>query len=191
MERAQSLSCWAGGTVEIKSTTDVQEELHLGEGRTNQNFVANFQGRRLFVRIGSALPAYGVTRVREQAASRAAADSGFGPTVVHTESDALVCEFLPGRTLTEAQLLAACADEKEANLLELVVSTLRKMHASTVPPELLAAARPGWAPADVTSWIAVAECKGFSRLPFVGEARQLITSIEVTRGHGWLCERQG
>ena len=70
MERAKSLSCWGGSPVEIKSTTEVQEELHLGEGRTNQNFVATFEGRRLFVRIGSDLPAYGVTRAREQAYGR-------------------------------------------------------------------------------------------------------------------------
>ena len=49
-------------------------------------------------------------------------------------------------------------------LLELVVATLRAMHTSPVPPELLAAAHPGWSPADVHSWLALAESKGFSRL---------------------------
>ena len=182
MERATSLACWGAQTVDIKRTSELQEELELGEGRTNENFIAFFEGRRLFVRIGSDLPAYGVTRVREQAASRCAAAEGFGPAVVHTESDALVCEFLPGRTLKEADLSAACTNDKHAPLLQLVVSTLRKMHASPVPPELLLAARPGWAPADVHSWLALAESKGFSRLPFMRDAHALIEKLEEAAG---------
>lgn len=57
MERACALTCWAGRAVTIKATTELQQELSLGEGRTNENFVAEFDGRRLFVRIGGDLPA--------------------------------------------------------------------------------------------------------------------------------------
>lgn len=125
-----------------------------------------------------------MTRVREQAAARAAATGGFGPPVVHAEVDALVSEFLPGRTLTEADLCAACAGASTStpSLLTLVVQTLRTMHSTPVPPELLAAAKPGWLPADVHGWLALAEEKGFSRLPLVNDARALIASLEEAAG---------
>ena len=116
-ERAASLAFWASRDVTITPVGDVEEELGLGCGRTNQNFIAtiNPDGERFFVRIGGDLPAYGVTRVKEHAAARAAATAGVGAAVLYAElPDALVTAFVEGRALTEKQVRAACsgADSK-------------------------------------------------------------------------------
>ena len=107
--KAEGLPCWAElGEVTLAATSDeaVSAELELGSGRTNQNFIATRKdgAKRYFVRIGQDIPAYGVTRAKEQAAGRAAADAGIAPQVLYTAPDAMVTEFSDGRTLTDAQL---------------------------------------------------------------------------------------
>jgi hypothetical protein len=96
--RAAELPCWAElGEVSLVATTDeaVSAELGLGAGRTNQNFIATVTAaaaapQRYFVRIGSDIPAYGVSRHKEQAAGRAAAAVGLAPAVLFTAADAMV-----------------------------------------------------------------------------------------------------
>ena len=157
MERATALSFWASRQpVAIKPVSSMVDELALGEGRTNQNFIADAGGTRYFVRIGGDLPAYGVTRAKEQAASRAAAAAGIGPEVFHTESDAMICAFCPGRTLTDTEFRAACSGA-DAPLLARVCAALRALHAVAVPAEMAAAAGEGWAPADFWRWLALAD----------------------------------
>ena len=197
--RAASLECWDTlGQVTLASTADaaVSAELELGSGRTNQNFIATAvqpqdgdhdAPRRFFVRIGSDIPAYGVTRLKEQAAGRAAAAAGIAPQVLFTADDAMVTEFATGRTLTGAQLKEACAAGAGSELLSEVVDAVRKLHATPPPPELNAAAGDGnpdsrWAPRDMWRWLALAEEKGYSRLPVVEEARSLVASLEAVAG---------
>ena len=188
MERARGLSFWAtlGGDVAIKPVADLATELSLGEGRTNENFIATASdGVRYFVRIGGDLPAYGVTRAKEQAASRAAAAAGVGPRVHLGEKDAMITDFCPGKTLTDAEFRAACSAspaEADAALLVRVSTTLRKLHAVEVPEEMAAAASAGWAPADVRKWIALAEQASYSRLPMVARARELLEELEAAAG---------
>ncbi|KOO27226.1 choline ethanolamine kinase [Chrysochromulina tobinii] len=110
LERAQGLSIWTGRTMSITHVNDVTEDLGLGEGRTNQNFIAkdSASGERFFIRVGSDLPAYGVSRVKEQAAARAVEAAGIGARVIHTElPDVLVCAFIDGRSLTEERTLVS------------------------------------------------------------------------------------
>ena len=90
VERIAALPCWAGEAVEVKTAAAVAEELAFGEGRTNQNFVVRRGGAGYFVRVGADLPFFGVSRVRERAASRAAAAIGLAPAVVLTSEDVLV-----------------------------------------------------------------------------------------------------
>ena len=99
VERIAALPCWEGEAVEVKTAAAVAQELALGEGRTNQNFVVRRRGgASYFVRVGADLPYFGVSRVREQAASRAAAATGLAPAVVLTSEDLLVLELAPYMT---------------------------------------------------------------------------------------------
>lgn len=161
-------------------------ELELGSGRTNQNLVATVNdgsGRRYFVRTGGDIPAYGVTRAREQAAGRAAAAAGIGPAVLFTSPDAMVTDFLPGKTLTDTELKAACAGTGDPNLLSQVAATLRKLHAAPAPAELGGLSESsGWAPADMWRWLVQAEEAGYDRLPVVADARKLIVLLEEKAG---------
>ena len=96
VERIAALPCWEGEAVDVKPATAVAQELALGEGRTNQNFVVRRRGGAgHFVRVGADLPFFGVSRAREQAASRAAAATGLAPAVVLTSEDLLVRELPP------------------------------------------------------------------------------------------------
>ena len=182
LDRAVGLSCWPEGIkIEPTSTLDA-DELGLGCGRTNQNFLATApDGTRYFVRIGLDLPAFGVLRSKEMAAARAAAATGIGAGILHTElPDALVTSFMRGRALTEAQCHAACRGEDDG-LLEALVDAIRKLHATEVPPELLAASPPGapcWSPPDLQRWIAGARAGGFSRVPLLDDCDALIESAE-------------
>jgi len=100
LERAASLACWKG---------KVSPE-PLGGGITNQNFVVTDGGERYFVRIGDDIIVHGVLRFNELAASRAAAEAGISPGIVHHEPGALVMRFIEGETLTEEKV------RDEANL---------------------------------------------------------------------------
>ena len=150
MERATALSFWASRQpVAIKPVSSMVDELALGEGRTNQNFIADAGGTRYFVRIGQDLPAWGVTRVKEQAAARAAAEAGIGAPVLHAElPDVLVTAFVDGRALTEAQVHAAAAG-KDERMLHAITAAIRRLHATPLPKELadlVPAGPPRWAP---------------------------------------------
>lgn len=110
-EAAARLACWSGPVV---------PEPVLG-GLTNQNFVVVDRGARFFVRIGHDLPAHGILRFHELAASRAAHAAGVSPEVVHHEPGALVLRFIDGRTLTAADLRAPV-------MLQRVAALLRRCH---------------------------------------------------------------
>ena len=190
---AAALLCWdagALGAVDLVATTDetLSAELELGTGRTNQNFIANAVdgSGRWFVRIGCDIPAYGVTRAKEQAAGRAAAAAGIAPAVLFTRDDAMVTEFCDGRTLTELELKAAFQGNDNA-LLDEVAEALRALHAIPPPPELRVLAGPApasrWAPADMMrQWLPLVEQAGYNRLPIVADARVLIASLEAAAG---------
>ena len=182
--RISALPCFAGKRVDVRPVSDVAESLGMGEGRTNQNFIVDdeISGVRYFVRVGLDLPAYGVTRVKEQAASRAAAESGVGPLVVHAElPDTMVTEFIDGRSLTEAQVKSATIGD-DPTLLRAISSTLRRMHATPMPAEMRVASAAAnlWAPPDLAPWIALGREGGFDRLPLLGtELDPYLQSVEA------------
>lgn len=189
LQRCESLPCWPEGTKITPLTDCNHDELGLGEGRTNQNFIATSpDGMRYFVRIGMDLPAFGVTRAKEQAAARAAADAGIGAPILHTElPDVLVTAFVEGRALTEEQAHAACGGENDA-LLDALCAAIRTLHAAAVPDELLAVSPPGaprWSPPDLPRWIAGARAGGFSRLPLLDDCDALIEGAEQFISQVW------
>jgi len=185
MERVQSLSCWTHVTdLRVRTTDDCKQELGLGDGRTNHNFIVDADGRRFFVRIGADLPAFGVTRAREHAATRAAGAAGFGAAVHHTElPDALVVDFVNGRTLTVEQVRAAAQEGGANQLLTALTTAVRKLHSTPPPTELIdeGAAR-SWAPPDLVRWLALANDAGYSRLPILSEAAKLLPELEASAG---------
>ncbi|SFD83843.1 choline/ethanolamine kinase family protein [Roseivivax sediminis] len=109
--RAGSLDIWSG---------PVDPEPVSG-GITNTNFMVHDSGKRYFVRIGEDIPLHGVMRFNELAASRAAAEIGISPPVVHAEPGVLVLDFIEGRTLDEG-------DIRDPETLLRVVDVLKKGH---------------------------------------------------------------
>jgi len=185
--RAESLSCWSTYPgVTIAPIGGFVEALGLGEGRTNTNFIATLPdgATRFFVRIGQDLPAYGVTRSKEQAAASAAAASGVGAAIIHAElPDAMVTAFVDGRALTEAQVQTA-TDGKDDKLLDAITGAIRKLHATPLPPQMLPSPEGGtpaaasWSPPDVRAWIECGRAGNFTRLPLLSDIDELLAKAE-------------
>ena len=111
MARVEALTCWSG-----RVTPEV-----IKGGITNANFRVEDAGQRYFVRIGDDIPVHGVMRFNELAASRAAAECGLSPKVVHAEPGALVFEFVDGKTL-------AAEDVRRPEMLARILPLIRKCH---------------------------------------------------------------
>jgi thiamine kinase-like enzyme len=109
--RASSLSFWSGPV----------EPQPLGGGITNVNFVVEDRGERFVVRIGDDIPVHQVMRFNELAASRAAAQAGISPDVVHSEPGALVIRYIDGKTYGEE-------DVREQANLERILPVVLKCH---------------------------------------------------------------
>ncbi len=113
--RIRALSCWSG---------PVDPE-PLAGGITNRNFlVRDARGTRV-VRIGDDIPAHGILRFNELAASRAAAAAGISPAVLHAESGVLVLEFIEGKTLSPQ-------DVRDPASLPRIAALLRRVHTDVV-----------------------------------------------------------
>lgn len=188
MERVKSLTCWDGKDITIRSVGELTEELQLGEGRTNQNFIVDAPKGRFFVRIGADLPYFGVARAREHAAARAASESGIGAAVIHTEApDALVQAFVAGRAMTEADLHAAASAGPSDPLLVKLTTAIRKLHATPVPTELAKMKDEykgidTWGGPHMAKWLAYAESCGFKREPLLTGVRELVAKVEKAAG---------
>jgi len=188
MQRVRDLACFAGKDVVIKATSEVRDELQLGEGRTNQNFIVDSESRRFFVRIGADLPYYGVARTREHASTRAAAAVGLAPNVHHTElPDAMVLDFVEGKTLTEADVHEALAAGSGSPMLAAITRAIRRLHAEPVPQELTdflseVKGHIGWGGPHFSRWFTYAEEQGFSRLPLLDGLRGFVAELEAAAG---------
>ncbi len=107
---------WAGRTVEATP---------IPGGLTNPNVRIVVDGTPYFVRIpGPSTDLLAVDRANEAHNTRAAAEAGVGPRVVHhlPELDVLVLEWLPARTMSNASLAAAGMPTR-------IAQTLRRLHA--------------------------------------------------------------
>ncbi len=90
-------------------------------GITNRNFVVTDRGKRFFVRLGEDIPAHGVMRFNELAASRAAFAAGLSPEAVHHEPGVLVLRYVEGRTLSPA-------DVRPRAMLARILPVIRRCH---------------------------------------------------------------
>ena len=111
LEKAASLSCWKGPV----------EPEPLSGGITNTNFVVTDAGKKFVVRIGDDIVEHQIVRSNELAASRAAAEAGISPPVIHAEPGAMVLEFIEGETLEEA-------DVRDMERLERLLPVVRRCH---------------------------------------------------------------
>jgi thiamine kinase-like enzyme len=109
--RAAGLACWSG---------PVTPEPLTG-GITNKNYLVRDRGERFFVRVGEDIPVHQVMRFNELAASRAAAEVGLSPPVVHSEYGAVVFRFVEGRTL-------AAEDVRPRAMLTRILPLIRRCH---------------------------------------------------------------
>ncbi len=109
--KAAGLKLWQGKV----------EPQPLGGGITNVNFVVEDAGRRYVVRVGDDIPIHQVMRFNELAASRAAAEAGISPAVVHHEPGVLVIDYVEGRTL-------AAEDLQRQEVLERALPLVTRCH---------------------------------------------------------------
>jgi len=109
--RVARLSCWRG-----RVTPEP-----LGGGLSNKNFTVVDGGEKFVVRLGVDVPEHNLLRRTEIQCSRAAAEAGFSPALVHAEPGALVFRFVAGRTFTAEDV------RQDANL-ERIVALVRRIH---------------------------------------------------------------
>lgn len=83
---------------------------HLSGGLTNTNYKVIVDGKPFFIRVpGEGTELLAIDRNNEYHNSKAAADVGVGPKILHhfPESNVMVLEFLDGKTMSKEALNAA------------------------------------------------------------------------------------
>jgi len=112
----QRIPEWNGRLVEIEP---------LGGGLTNSNFLVRVDGRPHFVRIpGESTELLAIDRRNEIHNSRAAAETGVAPQLLHVvpEAQAMVFEFIEGETMSPARLQAPGSPRR-------IAESMRRLHA--------------------------------------------------------------
>ena len=107
---------WAGHSIEIE---------RIPAGLTNENYRVAIDGSPYFVRIpGPGTELLAIDRANELHNTRAAAEAGVGPAVVHHDrwSGAMVLVWLTARTMSNASLGAD-------GMASRIATTLRQLHA--------------------------------------------------------------
>lgn len=109
--RVARLSCWRGRVTPES----------LGGGLSNKNFTVVDGGEKFVVRLGVDVPEHNLLRRTEIQCSRAAAEAGLSPGLVHVEPGALVFRFVEGRTL-------APEDVRQDAMLARVLDLVKRVH---------------------------------------------------------------
>ena len=110
------IPAWKGRTVTVQP---------MSGGLTNTNYRVEIDGTPYFVRIpGASTELLAVDRKNEYHNTRAAAEAGVGPQVIHylPEADVMVLEFIPGRTMSIESL-------KAPGIPSRIAASLRRLHA--------------------------------------------------------------
>jgi thiamine kinase-like enzyme len=111
IERVRALPVWKG----LISPT------LLTGGITNLNILVSDRGDEYVVRIADDIPVLHVMRFNELAASRAAAEVGVSPEIVHAEPGVMVRRYVRGRVLQTQDL-------QDPKMVERVVDLLKRVH---------------------------------------------------------------
>lgn len=114
-ERVARLACWRGRVTPQP----------LSGGLSNKNFTVQDGGDKFVVRLGVDVPEHNLLRRTEIQCSRAAAEAGLSPGLVHVEPGALVFRFVEGRTL-------APEDVRQEAMLARVLALVKRVH-ETMP----------------------------------------------------------
>ncbi len=109
IERVRALTCWRG---------PVDPE-PLSGGLSNLSFTVVDGGRKYVARLGEDIACHHVLRDREIMVSRAAAELGISPALVHAEPGAMVFDFIVGETYGGQAVRAN---------LDRVVALVRRVH---------------------------------------------------------------
>jgi thiamine kinase-like enzyme len=170
--RAASLKLWQGAV-------DPQP---LSGGITNVNFLVEDAGRRYVVRVGDDIPIHQVKRFNELAASRAAAEAGISPAVVHSEPGVLVLDYIEGKTL-------AAADIRRPEILEQALPLVARCHRE-LPKHLRGAALAFWVFHVIRDYgwtLKEGNSPHASLLPalseLAGRLEQAVGPVEIVFGH--------
>ena len=117
-EVAARVPGWAGREIRVSP---------IAAGLTNQNFRVEVDGRPYFVRLpGASTDLLAVDRGNELHNTRAAAQAGVGPQVVHhdPESGALVLDWIEARTMSNQAFAVPGTPVR-------IAESLRKLHAGS------------------------------------------------------------
>ncbi len=107
---AAGLPCWSRPV----------EPVRLEGGISNDNFLVEDGGKKFVVRVNGDVPEHGVLRINDANCNRAAAAVGVAPGVHYAAPDAMVVEFISGRTCCEADL---CDQRNLARILPVLKRT--------------------------------------------------------------------
>lgn len=101
----------------------------IDAGRTNRNYLVDYQERRYFARIGVDIPQHGISRAAERTCSMLAAEAGLAPEVVYAKDGILVSAYVEGETLD-------LSSARAPGLMTQIAALLRRLHTISPPPDL-------------------------------------------------------
>lgn len=93
----------------------------LGGGITNHNFLVTCDDRNYVARVGNDIPEHLVLRSNELAASRAAAEAGLSPVVLHAEPGILILDYIDAPPLSPEQV-------RQPEMVARILPLIRKCH---------------------------------------------------------------
>ncbi len=187
LARLRHLPCFVR-PVTLTPTNDatVVQDLGLGEGRTNINYIVQDAAQppqRYFARVAKDLPHHGVSRTAEQAAQRAAAAANVAPRVVYADANLMVTHLVDGRALTEPELKRALDDVAAgapSPQLAALTEVIRAVHRTAPPAELLSDAPPCWRGPHFDRWLDYV--RGYSRTSLLADAAAAVPELESAAG---------
>lgn len=93
----------------------------LGGGISNENFLVEDQGQKYVVRVNGDVPIHGILRLNDVTCNKAAAAAGIAPSVFFATSNAIVIDFIEGKTLEEE-------DIRRQGTLDRILPLLKRTH---------------------------------------------------------------
>ena len=106
---------------DLKCWSDPVQPSRLTGGLSNDNFLVEDLGKKYVVRVNGDVPVHGVLRLNDATCNRAAAEVGVAPSVFFATQNAIVIDFIDGKTLEDTDIRAE-------NMLERVLPLLKRTH---------------------------------------------------------------
>lgn len=164
LEIILDLPCWSG---------PIDPE-PLSGGITNTSYKVKDGGRTFVARIGGDIPVHQIMRFNDIAASRAAFDAGLSPAVHYAQDNAIVLDFIEGRTL-------AVDDLQDPMMLQRAVDLLRRCH-HDVPRFLKGPVMAFWVFHILRNYDRILRDDGSRYVPMLPELQWQASHLEETIG---------